>query len=130
MSWWWFRYGCLWLAMSPIDDRETTMDSRDGARRWGSIAVDGPLAPFADGLRRELAGQGYALDTIVDHVHLLADLSEWLSGRGLTGAGLTSEAAGGFLRDRRARGLHIGVTDRAGTPVLGDLGEVRVAPPY
>ncbi|WP_433192199.1 tyrosine-type recombinase/integrase [Nocardia sp. CA-107356] len=106
------------------------MDSRDGARRWGSIAVDGPLAPFADGLRRELAAQGYTLDTIVDHVHLFADLSDWLSGRGLTGAGLTSEAAGEFLRDRRARGLHIGVTVRAVTPILGYLRELRVAPPY
>ncbi|WP_433709404.1 hypothetical protein ACQP2U_23160 [Nocardia sp. CA-084685] len=59
------------------------MDSRSGARRWGPIIVDGPLASFVDGLRRELAGQGYALDTVGDHVHLLADLSDWLSGRGL-----------------------------------------------
>ncbi|WP_433562484.1 hypothetical protein ACQP1O_34160 [Nocardia sp. CA-151230] len=91
--------------------------------------MDGPLAPFADGLRRELAAQGYALDTIVDHVHLLADLSDWLSGRGLTGAGLTSEVAGEFLRDRRARGLRIGVTVRAVMPILGYLRELRVAPP-
>jgi integrase/recombinase XerD len=60
------------------------MDSRGVARRRGRIIVGGSLAPFADGLRRELAGQGYALDTIVDHVHLLADLSGWLSGQGLT----------------------------------------------
>jgi integrase/recombinase XerD len=106
------------------------MDSQSGARRRGTIIVDGPLAPFADGLRRELAGQGYALDTVGDHVHLLADLSDWLSGRGLTGAGLTSEVAGEFLRDRRAQGLRIGVTVRAVTPILGYLRELRVAPPH
>ena len=43
------------------------MDSRDHARRSGRIVVSGPLAPFADGLRRDLAGQGYALDTVTDH---------------------------------------------------------------
>ena len=106
------------------------MDSRNGARRWGSIIVDGPLAPFADGLRRELAGQGYALDTVVDHVHLLADLSDWLSGRGLTGAGLTSEVAQEFLSERRARGHRVGVTIRAVTPILGYLRGLGVAPTY
>jgi len=48
--------------------------------------VAGPLAPFADGLRGALAGQGYAGDTITDHVHLLADLSGWLGGQGSSGA--------------------------------------------
>jgi hypothetical protein len=37
------------------------MDFRDHAQRQRRIIVSGPLAPFADGLRRELAGQGYAL---------------------------------------------------------------------
>ena len=50
------------------------MDSRNHLRRPRRIVVPGPLAPFADGLRRDLAGQGYALDTVTDHVHLLASL--------------------------------------------------------
>lgn len=106
------------------------MDSRGVARRRGRIIVGGPLAPFADGLRRELAGQGYALDTIVDHVHLLADLSDWLSGQGLTAAELTTGVAEEFLRARRAAGRRVGVTDRALAPILGYLRGLRVAPPH
>jgi hypothetical protein len=51
----------------------------------GRIVVDGPLAPFGDGLRRDLVTKGYALDTIVDHVHLLAGLSGWLSAQARLG---------------------------------------------
>jgi integrase/recombinase XerD len=80
------------------------MDFRDHAQRQRRIIVSGPLAPFADGLRRELAGQGYALDTVGDHVHLLADLSGWLGGQDLTAADLTTQKAEQFLRDRRRRG--------------------------
>ncbi len=109
--------------VSLVDEFHRRIGDDHGLSKWstalGPIIVDGPLAPFADGLPRELAAQGYALDTIVDHVHLLADLSDWLSGRGLTGAGLTSEVAGEFLRDRRTRGLHIGVTVRAVMPIWG-----------
>lgn len=80
------------------------MDAEDRVRRRGRIVVGGLLAPFADGLRSELAGRGYAADTIADHMHLLADLSGWLSGRGLTTAELTSELAREFLHARRAEG--------------------------
>ena len=105
------------------------MDSRDHARRQRWIVVAGPLAPFADGLRRDLARRGYALDTVTDHVHLLADLSGWLAGRGLTGADLTVEAAAEFLRARRAAGYRTGVSSRALAPVLGYLRSVKAAPP-
>jgi integrase/recombinase XerD len=64
------------------------------------IVVPGPLESFADGLRRDLAGRGYALDTATDHVHRLADLSGWLAGRGLTAADLTGEVARQFLAER------------------------------
>jgi len=115
------------------------MDSRYHARRPGRIVVTGPLAPFADGLRQDLAGQGYALDTVTDHVHLLADLSEWLAGRGLAAADLTGEAAGEFLGARRAAGHRSGVTapgacpgtgvsaQRAGRPGAGTAGSGRAA---
>ena len=104
------------------------MDSRDHARRPRRIVVPGPLAPFADGLRQDLAGQGYALDTVTDHVHLLADLSGWLAGRGLAAADLTGEAAGEFLGARRAAGHRSGVTARALAPVLGYLRSVQAVP--
>ena len=105
------------------------MDSRGHARRPRRIVVSGPLAPFADGLRQDLAGQGYALDTVTDHVHLLADLSGWLASGGLTAADLTGEAAGEFLGARRAAGHRTGVSARALAPVLGYLRSVQAAPP-
>ena len=105
------------------------MGSRTASQRR-RIVVDGPLAPFADGLGRDLAGQGYALDTVGDHVHLLADLSGWLSGQGLTAADLTSVVAERFLADRRAAGRRVGVSGRALTPTLGYLRRLGVAPPH
>ena len=89
--------------------------------------VPGPLAPFADGLRQDLAGRGYALDTVTDHVHLLADLSGWLAGGGLAAADLTAEAAAEFLRARLAAGHCTGVTARALAPALGYLRSVQAA---
>ena len=116
--------------MSPIDRQETIMDSRSGAqRRRQQIVVQGPLGAFTDGLRRHLADQGYALDSVVDHVHLLADLSDWLSGRDLTAADLTSVMAEEFLRERRGSGRRTGVTPRGLAPVLGYLRRLQVAPP-
>jgi hypothetical protein len=104
------------------------MDCRDQARRPRRIVVPGPLAPFADGLRQDLAGQGYALDTVTGHVHLLADLSGWLAGRGLAAADLTGEAAGEFLGARRAAGHRCGVTAQALAPVLRYLRGVQAVP--
>jgi site-specific recombinase XerD len=115
------------LVDGSIDRQETIMDSENRRRR--RIVVDGALAPFADGLRSELAGQGYAADTILDHVHLLADLSGWLSGRGMVVADLTSVAAREFLAARRAAGWRTGVTDRALAPVLGYLRGLGLVPP-
>jgi hypothetical protein len=47
------------LSVSVIDKTEAFMNR---------IVVQGPLAPFADGLRQNLTGRGYALDTTVDHI--------------------------------------------------------------
>ncbi|HEY5360682.1 MAG TPA: site-specific integrase [Streptosporangiaceae bacterium] len=105
------------------------MDFRDHAQHQRRIIVSGPLAPFADGLRRELAGRGYALDTVGDHVHLLADLSGWLGGQGLTAADLTTQKAEEFLRDRRRRGQRTGLSPRAIAPLLGYLRSLQAAPP-
>jgi integrase/recombinase XerD len=109
-------------------DRENAMPEVDGRRR-GRIVVAGPLAPFAEGMRRDLGGQGYALDTIAEHVHLLAGLSDWLSVQGLAACDLDSAAIEGFLRERRAMGQRIGMTPRGLAPVLGYLQRIGAAPP-
>ena len=104
------------------------MDSSRVVRRHGRIVVEGPLAPFTDGLREDLASQGFAVDTIVDHVHRLADLSGWLSARGLAPAELTSEVAQEFVRVRRAAGVRVGVSERALAPLLGYLRRLGIVP--
>ncbi|WP_239342459.1 tyrosine-type recombinase/integrase [Frankia sp. CiP3] len=91
--------------------------------------MDGPLAPFAAGVRQELLGLGYAEDTVCEHMHLLADLSGWLAGRQLATAGLTSAAIEGFLRTRRAEGRRTGLTIAAVAPMLTYLRAVGAAPP-
>ena len=105
------------------------MDSGDGRQRPRRIVVNGPLAGFADGLRRELTGQGYALDTVCDHVHLLADLSSWLGSQDLTAEDLTTDRVEAFLRHRRRRGCRIGLSPRAMAPILRYLRGLRAAPP-
>jgi hypothetical protein len=61
-------------------------------------------------------------------VHLLADLSGWLAGRGLAAADLTGEAAREFLGARRAAGHRSGVSVQALAPVLGYLRSVQAVP--
>jgi len=93
------------------------------------LKVDGPLAAFTDGMRAGLAAQGYARDTITDHVHLLAGLSGWLGDRKLTAADLTEGAVEEFAADRRRRGCRAGVSPRAMIPVVEYLRGVGAAPP-
>ena len=87
------------LSRGSFDRQEKIMGSRTAPQRRRRIVVGGPLAPFADGLRRDLAGQGYALDTVGDHVHLLADLSDWLSGRGSDRGGPDERGGRAVLAD-------------------------------
>lgn len=105
------------------------MGSGDGRQRPRRVVVNGPLAGFSDGLRRELAGQGYALDTVVDHVHLLADLSDWLGSQDFTAEDLTTQRMEAFLRYRRQRGCRIGLSPRAIAPILRYLRGLQAVPP-
>jgi hypothetical protein len=105
------------------------MDIHGDTRRRRSIVVSGPLAAFAEGLRSAIVGQGYALDTVRDHVHLLADLSRWLGGQELAAAGLTGQKVDEFLQDRRSRGHRTGTSQRGIAPILGYLRDLQVVPP-
>jgi integrase/recombinase XerD len=105
------------------------MDSEDVGRRRRRIVVQGPLASFADGLREDLAEQGFSTDTIVDHVHRLADLSRWLVERGLVTGELTSMVVREFQQQRWSVGVRAGTGDRALAPLLGYLRRLGMVPP-
>ncbi len=68
------------------------------------VSMDGPLAPFATDLRRELAGRGYSLRSAGELMRLAARLSRWLDSRGLTADDLTAAVVEEFFRARRADG--------------------------
>ena len=105
------------------------MDSRyqGTAARGGSWCLARSLrSPVA--CARTWRDRGMPWTPVTDHVHLLADLSGWLAGRGLAAADLTGEAAGEFLGARRAAGHRCGVTAQALTPVLGYLRSVQAVP--
>lgn len=87
----------------------------------GRIKVVGPLAVYEDGLRARLIGDGYALDTVRDHVRLLSELSMWLGEQGLEPADLSEVLVGRFVAERRAEGARIGRSVRAWAPILDHL---------
>jgi integrase/recombinase XerD len=111
-------------------DRQEKDYGRGG---WGTasrrIVVPGPFAPFADRLREDLAGQGFWPDTMVDHVHRLADLSRWLVERGLAAGELTSVVVREFQQERRSVGVRAGTGGRALAPLLGYLRKLGMVPP-
>ena len=92
------------------------------------IEVTGPLAPFAEAFRVCLERLGYAAQSQVGHLRLMADLSRWLVERGLDGSGLSLEVVAGFVLDRRAAGHRHARSVGSLRPLLECLREVGAAP--
>ena len=88
--------------------------------------MTGPLAPYTDGFREALSGQGYALHSISGQMGLMAHLSAWLERQDLPVGALTGEVVEGYLRVRRGEGRRSGITGRAVAPLLGYLRGLRV----
>jgi site-specific recombinase XerD len=84
------------------------------------------LAPYADGFRDDLGGQGYSLRSIGQQMGLMAHLSAWLDSQDLPVGALTGEVVEGFVRVRRGAGHRAGITVRAVAPLLGYLRGLRV----
>ncbi len=92
------------------------------------VLVSGPLEEFADGFLAELAGLGYSSRGSEAQLRLLKHVSGWLSTQGLTGGGLTVEAAGRFVAARR--GSHRSLrSSRALVPLLSYLRSRGAIPP-
>jgi integrase/recombinase XerD len=91
--------------------------------------VTGLLAPFAEGFRAELLGQGYTHGSAAHQIHLMAHLSRWLEAQGLEPAALDERVASQFAAARRADGYAAQLSVRALMPLLGYLRALAVAAP-
>lgn len=89
----------------------------------------GLLAPYAEGFREELLGQGYTQGSAAHQIHLMAHVSRWLEAQGLVPAALDERVASQFAAARRADGYAAQRSARALMPLLGYLRALGVAPP-
>jgi integrase/recombinase XerD len=90
--------------------------------------VTGSLAPYAEGFREDLLGQGYSWGSAAHQVHLMAHVSRWLEAQELEPAALDERLTGRFLAARRADGYVALRSPRALAPLLGYLRSLGVAP--
>ena len=95
--------------------------------RSGRGHVRGPLAPYAEGFREDLLGQGYTQGSAAHQIHLMAHVSRWLEASGLEPADLDDGVARQFLAARRADGYAKYRSASALVPLLGHLRGLGVA---
>src|SRR6266700_5221473 len=90
----------------------------------------GPLEPFAAGFDEELARLGYTPAGTRRKLEVVAHLSHWLAGRGMTADDIGTETIGEFVAARRAAGYSSQLTEQSLTWMLGYLrgvGAIRPA---
>jgi site-specific recombinase XerD len=92
------------------------------------VVVTGPLVPYVDGFRGQLTRQGYQSTSMTDHLRLLAHVSRWLAGQGLTAGDLTPPRVEEFLEARRAQGYTRRLSPHALLPLLGYLRGLGIVP--
>lgn len=92
------------------------------------VRVTGPLMPYAEGFRAQLADQGYAPFSACAQLRLAAHLSRWLALRGLSAGNLTDEVAADFIQERREAGHRRLASAKALVPLLGYLLAVDARP--
>jgi site-specific recombinase XerD len=96
------------------------------------VRVSGPLAEHAPGFAGFLAEAGYRPLSAANQVRLLAHLSRWMEGRGLSPEDLTGGRLGEFLAARREAGYKCWLSERGLAPLtafLRGLGAVPAAGP-
>jgi integrase/recombinase XerD len=99
-----------------------------GRARVRTRAVEGPLAPWAEGFECWLTARGYASRSVYTRVCQLSLLSCWLEREGLSAGDLTDERVERFLDVRRAAGRVTWVSSRCVALPLGYLREVGAVP--
>ena len=96
--------------------------------RPSRVRMTGPLAPHAAGFRRELALQGYTLNSASDQLRLMSHASRWLAVRGFGVEELSPACVEEFLADRRAEGYTLWLSSKAMVPLLVYLQGLGVVP--
>lgn len=92
------------------------------------VRVLGPLAPFVEGFRARLELWGYAPESRVVHLRLMAQLSRWLDDRGLGSSTLSTAVMDEFLLDRRAGRQGARAVRSRRSPLLEYLREIGATP--
>src|SRR6266498_2633441 len=102
-----------WLGQSsPVRSSTGGAAMRDPSR----VRVPGPLEPYAEDFRSQLAERGYSPDAAAVQLQLMGHLSGWLAGRGLDATGLTAAVVDAYLAERRSSGCASHWTRLASAP--------------
>lgn len=96
--------------------------------RSSVVGLEGPLVPFLDGFRGELARLGYSPLSVEGHVRLFGHVSRWMAAESVEPGALTSLRVAEFVAARRAEGYRRYVSERALVPLLGFLRAAGVVP--
>src|SRR5215469_8379723 len=92
------------------------------------VRMTGPLMPYANGFRVELARKGYAPGSAEFQLRLAAHLSRWLVGQNLRLDELTREHVQRFVEARQSSGYMAYRSERSLAPLLGYLRRLKVVP--
>ena len=85
------------------------------------VRVTGPLGPYAQGFRAELARQGYASSSAVHQLKLVGHLSRWMTIEGLSAPELVPAQIGRYVAARRAARHRHHLSGQGLRPLLGYL---------
>ncbi len=92
------------------------------------VRLTGPLAPYAEGFRSDLASKGYTSNSTGFQLHLMAHVSRWLAGHGLGIEELTLSRVDEFLVARRDQGYRQWLSSRGLAPLLDYLRQLKALP--
>jgi integrase/recombinase XerD len=97
------------------------------------VRVTGPLGPYAEGFRAELARQGYASSSAVNQLKLVGHLSRWMTMEGLSAPELVPAEIERYVAARRAARYRHNLSEQGVRPLLEYLRGIGVltesAPP-
>src|SRR2546430_2531559 len=85
------------------------------------VRVTGPLGPYAEGFRAELARQGYASSSAVNQLKLVGHLSRWMTIEGLSAPELVPAEIERYVAARRAARYRHNLSEQGLRPLLRSL---------